>query len=441
MASSSYFFQNSDDEENPFINRDNTKQPSKSRNSLAINNTINTINNNNKNKRYIPNVDDNEFESTLIQESDDPNDYYDANNRKRLKVNNNQNNNRDLINDNITNNNTSPTKNKGRNPNNSRNRLDGEASSHPINKIGNNNTKISITHSPTQLDHSTAETIVLGDITNDNTTETDADSYLNTPSKQPTQRNSNKRGPKNNGVIEKENGQSEGQGKITEKTGKAKNKNVIEVEEEIIIDDSSQERTHPKKIDSSVEEVPGTPSQKKPIQSIRSMKLEMALDRTITKINRLVSYKRFRQCFPTLCSNNREDMKDVHSQMALYFTEALKDEFQIIFKKFEMDKNLLLIDECCRQGKKVSPNDTPNKAVNVIYNRVGPDTIIRSNSVNIKKKQLEELKAYYNELCKDKALDEWIALNNEKEKYKESIEEYITYLSKNIEIMKKNDDY
>jgi len=34
-----------------------------------------------------------------------------------------------------------------------------------------------------------------------------------------------------------------------------------------------------------------------------------------------------------------------------------------------MDKNLLLIDECCRQGKKISPNDTPNKAINVIYNR------------------------------------------------------------------------
>jgi len=34
-----------------------------------------------------------------------------------------------------------------------------------------------------------------------------------------------------------------------------------------------------------------------------------------------------------------------------------------------MDKNLLLIDECCRQGKKVNPNDTPNKPVNVIYNR------------------------------------------------------------------------
>jgi len=46
-----------------------------------------------------------------------------------------------------------------------------------------------------------------------------------------------------------------------------------------------------------------------------------------------------------------------------------QEEFHGIFEKFEMNKNLLLIDECCKQGKKISPNDTPNKPVNIIYNR------------------------------------------------------------------------
>ncbi|ORX44310.1 hypothetical protein BCR36DRAFT_406405 [Piromyces finnis] len=415
MASSNFFFQH--DEDNPFINRDKTSRITKSKNTDTINYSI--LNNTNKNKRHIPNdiSMESDSSSTLIQESNELSYYQNPNNKKRLKVNNQ-----------IQNDITFSEKENNKNEkliNNIENIINNNGG-----RINKNNIFDFSIASTSQVPSMT-EPILIEDIsnTNSNVTETENESYLNTPSKRPTERNNKN---KSEIVVIEDNSKYSGK----------KNKDV-EIDSSIVEDNSNE---HSKEIENSDEHLTGektlqVETQNKSVQSIRSQKLEKALEMTIKKINRLVSYKRFRQCFPTLCSNNRDDMKDVHKQMALYFSEALKDEFQIIFKKFEMDKNLLLIDECCKQGKKFSQNDTQKKSVNIIYNRVGPDTIIRSNSVNIKKKQLEELKAYYNELLNDKSLDEWVSLNNEKKKYKESIEEYLTYLSKNIEIMKKNDDY
>jgi hypothetical protein len=450
MASSSnYFFKDSDDdEENPFINRENNDR--NIRNKKIINDDNNNINNNNENGRYIRN-DVSILNSSLAQE----NYYQNPNKRKRIKVNEQ---NEILINEK-----ENRTDTKYRTLNNYRNEYRKDANVNGNATSLNNNNSYTNAHRQQQAsqNYSTIP-IIIEDVTNNNVEETETDSYLNTPSKQPIIKNNNKDKHENINIVDdfdNNNNNNNNDNNIS------RNDNTIEEIRNISVREKQKQKEKKKEIIDETEENSNStnptkkvinnslnssessegetsnPKFQEPTQSIRSKKLEIALDSTISKINRLVSYKRFRQCFPTLCSNNREDMKDVHSQMALYFTDALKDEFQIIFKKFEMDKNLLLIDECCRQGKKVNPNDTPNKPVNVIYNRVGPDTIIRSNSVNIKKKQLEDLKTYYNELCEDKSLDEWIALDKEKKKYKESIEDYITYLSKNIEIMKKNDDY
>ncbi|KAG4093587.1 hypothetical protein H8356DRAFT_1047915 [Neocallimastix lanati (nom. inval.)] len=401
MASSSnYFFKDSDDdEENPFINRENNDR--NIRNKKIINDDNNNINNNNENGRYIRN-DVSILNSSLAQE----NYYQNPNKRKRIKVNEQ---NEILINEK-----ENRTDTKYRTLNNYRNEYRKDANVNGNATSLNNNNSYTNAHRQQQAsqNYSTIP-IIIEDVTNNNVEETETDKEIRNISVREKQKQKEKKKE----IIDE-----------TEENSNSTNPTKKVINNSLNSSESSEGET-------------SNPKFQEPTQSIRSKKLEIALDSTISKINRLVSYKRFRQCFPTLCSNNREDMKDVHSQMALYFTDALKDEFQIIFKKFEMDKNLLLIDECCRQGKKVNPNDTPNKPVNVIYNRVGPDTIIRSNSVNIKKKQLEDLKTYYNELCEDKSLDEWIALDKEKKKYKESIEDYITYLSKNIEIMKKNDDY
>jgi len=91
MASSSYF-QNSDDEENPFISKDNTSRATKNNNinTRNINNLNSNINTNaNKNKRYISNdiSMESDSSSTLNQDTHDRSYYHNPNNRKRLKVN------------------------------------------------------------------------------------------------------------------------------------------------------------------------------------------------------------------------------------------------------------------------------------------------------------------------------------------------------------------
>ncbi|OUM60893.1 hypothetical protein PIROE2DRAFT_62850 [Piromyces sp. E2] len=260
MASSSYF-QHSDDEENPFINRDNTSRTTRTRNinTNTINNTYSKNNNTNKNKRNIPNDISMEIDSssTLIQDANDSSYYHNLNNRKRLKVNN------QIPNDTTYYEKESILNEKANNnDNNTRNGY--------RNRLNTSNTNNFATASTSQIPPVT-EPILIEDISNNNSIETENDSYLNTPSKQPTIRNNKNK----NEIIIIEGDEAQNKEK----------KKGVEIEGSIL-EDSSHE--HPKEIENSEEHSGGVEvlgqSQDKPTQSIRSQKLERALEMTIKKL-------------------------------------------------------------------------------------------------------------------------------------------------------------
>ncbi|ORX82514.1 hypothetical protein BCR32DRAFT_267595 [Anaeromyces robustus] len=131
MAGSSNYFSHSDDEENPFINRGNNDRNLKNKNNNTDNNYIN---NNKKNKRYVQNDISSDIENSSLITTQD---------RKRLKING---------------------------------QYETSIYEKEVPSKNNNNKGI----------HN------IEDISNNSTTETETDSYVNTPSKKPMIRNSNK---------------------------------------------------------------------------------------------------------------------------------------------------------------------------------------------------------------------------------------------------------